>query len=125
MIGNNILENLYRTVDEDTAINQILDYLKSVDEDFIESIKIPIDIDLCTQDEVVFLTKVSALIDYFLQIKGIEVPSWVRDNRLSFSKPYYHSKRISDFEKIRVQYTSPAPLHIRNVFFDLDGLKRV
>jgi len=56
----------------------------------------------------VYLTKASALIDYYLQIHGIEVPDWLRDERLCFEKPYYHSKRLSDFEKVRLIYTNPA-----------------
>jgi hypothetical protein len=40
-------------------------------------------------------------------------------------KPYYHSKRITDFEKIRLMYISPAPFRQRNVYFDLESISRV
>lgn len=61
----------------------------------------------------------------YLQIHNIEVPDWLRDEKLQFDKPYYHPKRISDFEKFKLQYTNPAPFKARNVYFDLDGIGRV
>ncbi len=76
-------------------------------------------------EEIKYLTKVSALIDYYLQLHNIEVPDWLRDNRLSFEKPYYHSKRISDFEKLKLLYNNPSPFKARNVYFDLQGIKRI
>ena len=94
--------------------------------DFINSlINEPITLDLCTADEIKYLTKVLALIDYYLQIHSIEVPDWLRDEKLQFDKPYYHPKRISDFKKFKLQYTNPAPFKARNVYFDLDGIGRV
>jgi len=68
---------------------------------------------------------VSSLIDYILQLHNIEVPDWLRSDKLSFDKPYYHPKRLSDFEKFRLLYTNPAPFRARNVYFDLEGIKRV
>lgn len=99
--------------------------LKSKDTEFIGSLREPVDLDQCDDKELEYLTKVTALMDYYLQIYDIEVPSWFRDERLMFDKPYYHSKRISDFEKVRMQYISPAPFRTRNVFFDLNGIERV
>ncbi|MDD2234122.1 MAG: hypothetical protein PHZ11_10710 [Desulfitobacteriaceae bacterium] len=125
MIGNNYLQVLFDFPDEDTSLNQLLELLKFKDLNFINSIKEPIKIDLCNDKEIQYLTKVSALIDYYLQIYGIEVPDWIRDEKLSFDKPYYHSKRISDFEKLRLQYTNPAPFRARNVYYDLQGIQRV
>ncbi len=125
MIGNKYLSELYKTVDEDTALNQIMEMLKSNDIEFIESLKKPINIDLCDTNELEHLTKIVAIIDYFLQLNGMEVPNWIRDKRLAFQTPYYHSRRISDFEKIRLIYSSPAPFRARNVYFDLDALTRI
>ena len=68
---------------------------------------------------------VSILIDYYIQLQGIEVPYWIRNENLGFEKPYYHSKRISDFEKVRLIYANPAPFRVRNVYFDLEGIGRV
>ncbi len=60
--------------DEDTSLNQLLELLKYKDMKFIESLRNEsIDIDLCTYEEIVYLTKASALIDYYLQLHGIEV----------------------------------------------------
>lgn len=126
MIGNNYLQLLYEYPDEDTGLNQLLELLKSKDIKFIVSLRNEsIDIDLCTNEEIVYLTKISALIDYYLQIHRIEVPDWLRDKKLMFNKPYYHSKRISDFEKFKLQYTNPSPFRVRNVFFDLEGINRI
>lgn len=125
MIGNKYLQQLFEYPDEDTSINQLLELLKSKDMKFVHSLKEPVNIDLCTDKEIEFLTKVSALIDYYLQIHRIEVPNWLRDDKLKFDKPYYYSKRISDFEKLRLQYTNPAPFRARNVYYDLQGIQRV
>ena len=125
MIGNKYLQELCDHPDEDTSLNQLLELLTYKDMKFIHSLKEPVNIDLCTDKEIEYLTKVSALIDYYLQIHGIEVPDWIRDEKLKFDKPYYHSTRISDFEKLRLQYTNPSPFRARNVYYDLHGIQRV
>lgn len=125
MIGNKYLQALFNYPDEDTSLNQLLELLKYKDMKFIDSLKESIDLSLCTDKEIKYLTKVSALIDYYLQIHDIEVADWIRDEKLSFDKPYYHSRRISDFEKLKLQYTNPSPFRARNVYFDLDGINRV
>lgn len=125
MIGNKYLKTLYEYPDEDTSLNQLLEMLKYKDEDFIMSLNNPFDLELCSYEETVYLTKVSSLIDYYLQIHNIEVPEWIRDDKLVFDKPYYHSKRIGDFDKIKLQYTSPSPFKARNVYFDLNAITRV
>lgn len=125
MIGNKYLQSLFEYPDEDTGLNQLLELLKSKDTAFLDSLYEPVDIDLCNKFELKYLTKISPLIDYYLQIFGMEVPNWLRDERLTFSKPYYHSKRISDFEKLKLQYESPSPFRAKNVYYDLKGIERV
>lgn len=125
MIGNKYLKDLFEYPDEDTSINQLLELLKSKDVDFINSLYNPIDIDKCDEKEIKYLIKVSALIDYHLQLHYIEVPDWLRDERLRFEKPYFHSKKITDFEKVKLQYINPAPFKARNVYFDLYGIERI
>ncbi len=125
MIGNKYLQELFDYPDEDTGLNQLLEMLKYKDIKFIESLKKAVDIDLCSDEEIIYLTKVSALIDYYLQIHDMEVADWIRDKRLEFDKPYYHSKRINDFEKVKLQYSSPAPFRRRNVYFDLQAIGRI
>ena len=83
------------------------------------------DLSLCSKDELNFLTKVAALIDYNLQIHKIAVPEWLKSTILRFEVPYYHAKIISDFEKFRLQMTNPGPFRARNVYFDLAGIGRV
>ena len=125
MIGNKYLQTLFNYPDEDTSLNQLLEMLKYKDMKFIESLINPVDIDLCIEEEIIYLTKISALIDYYLQMHNIKVPNWIRNEKLQFDKPYYHSKRISDFEKLKLQYSNPSPFRIRNVYFDLDGIERI
>lgn len=125
MIGNDYLNKLFAYPDEDTAINQLLEFLASCDEEFLASLYENVDLNECSPEELTYLTKVSALIDYMLQLNELEIPDWIRDERLVFDKPYYHSKRITDFEKVRMIYTSPGPFRARNVFFDLNGIRRV
>lgn len=125
MIGNKYLKSLYEYKDKDTSLNQLLELLKSKDNSFTESLYKPVDINECTDKEIEYLTVAAALIDYYLQVYGIEVPNWIRDEKLIFDKPYYHSRRISDFHKVKLLYTNPAPFKIRNVYFDLSGIQRV
>ncbi len=125
MIGNKYLQTLFNYPDEDTSLNQLLEMLKYKDMKFIDSLINPVDIDLCIEEEIIYLTKISALIDYYLQMHNIKVPNWIRNEKLQFDKPYYHSKRISDFEKLKLQYSNPSPFRIRNVYFDLDGIERI
>ncbi|MBC8589466.1 hypothetical protein [Paratissierella segnis] len=125
MIGNKCLKDLFEYQDEDTSINQLLELLKSKDMKFINSLYNPVDLDDCDDEEIKYITKVSALIDYCLQLLDMEVPQWLRDERLMFEKPYYHSKRINDFEKVKLQYTNPSPFKARNVYFDLNGIERI
>ena len=126
MIGNKYLQGLFNYPDEDTGLNELLELLKYKDKRFIESLtKEPVNLNLCTSKELEYLTKASALIDYYLQMHGLEVADWLRDKRLLFDRPYYHSKRLSDFDKFKLQYTNPAPFRARNVYFDLDAIGRV
>jgi len=126
MIGNKHLKELFNYSDEDTSINQLLEWLKYIDPNFINSLqKEYVNLDLCTDVEIRYLTIISSLIDYYLQMHGLEIPKWIRDERLQFNRPYYHPKRINDFDKFKRQYTNPSPFRIRNTYFDLDAIDRV
>ncbi len=125
MIGNSMLQALCDYPDEDTSFNQLLELLKAKDREFLDSLNVPVDLTACNDGEINYLTKASALIDYYLQIHGLSVPGWLRSDKLSFDRPYYHSKRLSDFDKFRLQFTNPAPFRARNTYFELDGLVRV
>ncbi len=125
MIGNKYLYSLYKYPDEDTSLNQLLEMLNTKEKDFIDSLYNEVNLEKCDEDELIYLTKAAALIDYYLQIFGREVPSWLRNEKLSFETPYYHSKRLTDFEKVRLLYTSTAPFRARNVYFDLESIKRI
>ena len=76
MIGNRYLAELYEAVDEDTAFNQVMEMIISNDYEFIESLNKPVDISLCEAEELIFLTKIAAILDYYLQIVGKVVPQW-------------------------------------------------
>ncbi len=125
MIGNEYLQELYKFSDRDTSINQLLEFLRGNDKEFIDSLATSIDLDHCTKEELAYLTIVTALIDYNLQINNLPIPLWIRDSRLNFVKPFFYSSRLNDFEKVRLLYTSPAPFKARNVYFDVAGLHRV
>ena len=126
MIGNKYIKNLFDYPDEDTSINELLELLKYKDLNFLDSLnKEDVNLDLCTNEEIIYLIKVSSLIDYYFQIHDLEMPKWIRDKRLEFDKPYYHSKRINDFEKLKLQIESPAPFKRRNVYFEMDSITRI
>lgn len=126
MIGNNYLKELYEYEDTDMSLNQLLEYIKFKDKGFIKSIfESPVNIDDCNAKEIIFLTLTAAIIDYFFQINEIDIPEWIRDERLVFEVPYYYPKRLTDFEKVKLQFSNPAPFRRRNVYFELEGLHRV
>ena len=125
MIGNKYLNNLYAYPDVDTSINQLLELLASKDEAFLESLTVPLKIAALDEAERHYLTIIFAIIDHQLQLAKIAVPNWIRDEAFCFDIPYFHSKRLSDFEKVKIQYTVPGPFRARNVYIDPDGLKRV
>jgi len=125
MIGNKYLKDLFEYQDEDTTINQLLELLKSKNMELINSLYEPLDINNCNDEEIKYLIKISALIDYYLQLHKLEIPAWLRDERLRFKKPYFHSKRLTDFEKVKLQYINPSPFKARNVYFDLHGIERI
>ena len=126
MIGNKYINELFNYPDEDTGINELLELLKYKDPNFIYSLRMEdIKLDLCTDVEIRYLTKISSLIDYCFQIHELEIPEWIRDKRLQFERPYYHIKRINDFEKLKLQIESPSPFRRRNTYFDLDAIVRV
>ena len=75
--------------------------------------------------EIKFLIIASAIIDYYLQIKNIEVPSWIRNKKLRFEKPMWYTKHIDDIDKVKLIYQTPAPFKNRNIFLDINGLSRI
>lgn len=126
MIGNDYLLELYHYDDLDSSFNQLAEYLNSNNEAFVTSLKIqPVDITSCNNEEIEFLTMASAIIDYYLQIKNIEVPSWIRHSQLKFKNPKWYTKRIDDIDKFKILYQSPAPFKTRNIFLDINGIYRV
>lgn len=125
MIGNKFLMDLYAYPDRDTSLNQLLEQLNSKDRPFLDSLYAPMDLDVLTKDEQQYLTVISAIIDYYLQLYKMDIPDWLRNEKLCFDRPYFYSKRISDFEKFKLQYTLPGPFKRRNVYISLDGLKRI
>lgn len=125
MIGNEYLRELYRYPDRDAGMSQLLEFLKGKDKEFLQSLEEPIDLEKCSKDELDYLIMATALIDYSLQVNDLPVPSWIRDDRLRFHKPVFYASRLSDFERVRLLYTSPAPFKARNVYFDLAGISRV
>lgn len=125
MIGHEGLEKFYHYPDQDTGFNQLLGLIKSRDAAFIQSLDKAVKLEACSPEETNYLTKAASLIDYALQKEGLPVPHWLRDDRLVFSRPYYHSRRLTDFDRVRLLYTNPGPFRARNVYFDLEGLGRI
>jgi hypothetical protein len=126
MIGNRYLQALYNYNDRDTSISQLLEILKFKDKDFINSLyEEEVNIDLLDEKEKEFLIISVSLIDHFFQIYNLDIPNWLRDERLSFSLPYYYNRRLSDFEKVKLLFTNPSPFRLRNVYFDLNSIIRI
>ena len=73
MIGNKYIKKLFNYLDEDTSINELLELLKYKDLNFIDSLKKEdINLDLCTNEEIIYLTKVSSLIDYYFKSMNLK-----------------------------------------------------
>lgn len=126
MIGNSALKVLFEVSDRDIAISQLLEMLKTNHEQLLRSLyeEAP-NIDEFTSEELIFVIICSSIIDYSLQLNNKPIPSWIRDPRLAFIEPFYYNRRLSDFEKVKLIYSSPAPFRNRNVYLKLEGLIRV
>ena len=73
MIGNKYIKNLFDYPDEDTSINELLELLKYKDLNFLDSLnKEDVNLDLCTNEEIIYLTKVSSLIDYYFKSMNLK-----------------------------------------------------
>ena len=73
MIGNKYIKNLFDYPDEDTSINELLELLKYKNLNFLDSLnKEDINLDLCTNEEIIYLTKVSSLIDYYFKSMNLK-----------------------------------------------------
>ena len=105
--------------------NKLLELLATKDPGFLESLTVPLEIATLDEAERHYLTIIFAIIDHQLQLSQLAVPTWIRDRAFCFDQPYFHSKRLSDFEKVKIQYTVPGPFKARQVYIDPDGLKRV
>ncbi len=55
MIGNKYLQALCDYPDEDTSINQLLEFLKSKDSEFLDSLYAEINIECCNEKELIHL----------------------------------------------------------------------
>ncbi len=126
IIGNKYLKELYDYKNENLALSQLLEYLKFKNEGFMKELyNNPINLDLCNEDELIFLTIASAIIEYKLLLSELDVPLWVSDERLFLEHPYFCPKRYTGYDKFRLRYTSPPSFKVRNVYFDVYSLTRV
>lgn len=99
MIKNEYLKKLYMYNDRDIALSQLIEYFSIKDEEFVDSIMNDFpDLEECTKEEFEFLTAASAIIDYFMQINNLNVPSWVRDSRLNFDFSIYCNNNLNKFK---------------------------
>lgn len=126
MITNSYLKMFYEYPDRDTSINQLLEFLRFKHPKFLSNIKenVP-QFDLLTEDEKNFLIVASALIEYCLSDMQVAIPNWINDDFLRFKKPFFYNRRLTDRDKEHLLRESPEAFKKRNVYFLLEGLKRV
>lgn len=56
---------------------------------FINNLYEILNIDDCNDEEIKYLTKVSALIGYYFQLNDMKIPKWLRGEKLRFKKQMY------------------------------------
>lgn len=93
MIKNEYLKDLYMYGDRDIALNQLMKYFHMKDKGFIYSISTEYPcLEECTKDEIKFLTSASALIGYYMQVNNLDMPSWIKDSKLSSNGSIYYNR---------------------------------
>jgi len=126
MISNKYLNDLYNCSDENHALNELLNRLTLMSEAFVSMIQTEIpNIDILTEEERVFLTKASALIEHFFLLKKIDIPDWLEDDRLKLQDPFVFGAREKDIWFLKTILKSPTVFKEKNVYFDLDSLIRI
>ena len=126
MIGNKILDSLYEFNDVSSSLNQLCDLINTAPKEItrILNVQLP-NLEKLTKEETRFITILASVIDYKLQELSIEVPNWLRDERLILSEPFYLDKRLDDLDKLKLFIKSTGPFRNRNVFIAVEGLTRV
>lgn len=126
MIGDNFFRTLYEFEDENFAINELLNKLTDLSEDFISYIKnVKINKSDLTENEKNFLTKLTCLIEYFFIENNLAIPSWVQDDLYKLDDPFVFGARKKDIWYLKTILNAPTVFKSRNVYFDLSSLVRV
>lgn len=122
MTGNRLLDYLLSIGDDNTSICELLELIKK-DENYVLSLcndGVP-NFDNLDEIRILSIAKLCAILDYKLGLKRL--PSWVCDKRLYYDKPVYIG-RMDDFTKVKVFIFAPQAFLSRNIYFNIDGLKR-
>ncbi|MEN8906599.1 MAG: hypothetical protein ABF289_11630 [Clostridiales bacterium] len=126
MIGDKYFMSLYNFNDENFAINELLNKLTELSDDFVNYInKTKITPENLNESEKIFLTKLTCLIEYFFRKDNLPIPSWVQDDSFTLKKPFVFGARKKDIWYLKTILNAPTVFKSRNVYFDLNSLVRV
>lgn len=123
MTGNKLLDYLLDVGDDNSSICELLELIKR-DEDYVIDLckdgGIP-NLDELNENTTLLVAKLCAILDYKIGLKRL--PSWVCDKRLYYDNPIYVG-RMDDFTRAKVFIFAPQAFLSRNIYFNIDGLKR-
>lgn len=129
MITNEYIDKLYKAsinIEENFALNTLLNDLNKISEKFALYIQNSVVlIEELNEDEIVFVTKISALIGYFFELNYVSIPEWVFDKRLVLKHPKLYGERTRDKWYFNTIFNSPKIFKDKGVYFDLYALKRM
>lgn len=76
------------------------------------------------EDQIIKLTKLASIIEYFGNKRGIKkLPEWIFDKRLVLEESYSASIPKDTCYWIRTLVTAPEEFSSRNVFYDIESIE--
>jgi len=123
MTGLNFLKS-YLHEDISYSILQLVDDFNAAPDKFLKQIEEKgKDINADKYSEG--LKVIIALVDHLLQVKGFDVPQWLRVDAFKMDKALYLSRASNGFDVARLIAHTPAPFKARNIFINPSSLERV
>lgn len=126
MIGNKLVNEYYNNMTLDQGMCQLMDFIRNKDEHVLNELEWDNYIfDSCTEKEIGYLTILTTGLVYTYSKNKLKIPDWMLDDKLRFEYPYYHNKRLSDFEQIKLYLSCTTICRHKNVYIEESALCRM
>lgn len=126
MIGNNLVDDYYNNMTLDQAMCQLMDFIRNKNEDVLKGLEWDnYSFESCTEEEIKYLTILTTGLVYTYSKNKLKIPDWMLDVKLRFKYPYYHNKRLSDFEQLKLYLTCTMVCRHKNVYIEESAFYRM